>query len=94
MNDSPRPLYPLVHIWLDGTPTTYMHAFFEQLHFEWIVEIINPVPLPLMENKDYVMQISFELDDGVTYSSLPIESYTIQEGEEFTVYRFYMYPDG
>lgn len=90
--NSPRSLYPLVHIWLDGTPTTFMHAFFEELAYEWIVEIVNPYPLPLMENKEYVMYLSFEMDDGTTYSSLAIQSYTMEQGNEFTVYRFFMYP--
>ncbi|ARI76167.1 hypothetical protein [Halobacillus mangrovi] len=92
MEQSSRSLVPLVNIWLDDTPTTYTHAFLEKLAYEWMVEIVNPYPIPLMEDKEFVIQISIEQDDGLLYSSIDIQSYYIEQGNEFTIYRFYMYP--
>ncbi|MFQ3545430.1 hypothetical protein Q7A53_15205 [Halobacillus rhizosphaerae] len=91
MDQSARSLIPLMKIWLDDTPTSYTHAFIERLAYEWMVEIVNPYPIPLMENKDYVMQISFEQSDGAQFHSINLESYDVEEGNEFTVYRFFMY---
>ncbi|QHT48077.1 hypothetical protein M662_16855 [Bacillus sp. SB49] len=94
MEASTRSLSPLTKIWLDDTPTTFTHAFLERLAYEWMVEIVNPYPIPIMETKEYVTHISVEQADGLLYSKLPIESYNIEVGNEFTVYRFYMYaPD-
>ncbi|RWZ59046.1 hypothetical protein EQV77_08840 [Halobacillus fulvus] len=92
MQSYSRDLYPLSKIWLDETPTRYTHAFLEQLDYEWMVEIVNPHPLPYLENKDYVLELSIELTNGTRYPSLTIESFDIVEGNEFTVYRFFMYP--
>ncbi|WP_226581251.1 hypothetical protein [Halobacillus litoralis] len=92
MVETSRSLFPLANIWLDGTPTTYTHAFLERLAYEWMIEIVNPFPIPIMEDKEYVLYISIELTDGTTYSSIPIESYSIEVGTEFTIYRFHMYP--
>lgn len=94
MEQSSRSLFPLSKIWLDGNPTSYTHAFLERLDYEWMVEIVNPFPLPFMEDHEDVLTISFEQADGHFVSSLNIESYNISEGNEFTVYRFYTYPPG
>lgn len=90
--ESDRNIIPLNKIWFDGTSTEYTHAFVERFAYEWVVEIVNPFPLPLIENRDYVLTLSFEQNDGLTFSSINIESYDIMQGDEFTVYRFYMYP--
>ncbi|MCA0971532.1 hypothetical protein LCM20_13075 [Halobacillus litoralis] len=92
MQQPSRSLTPVKKIWLDDSPTGFTHAFVERLAYEWMVEIVNPVPIPLMENRDYVLTLSFEQTDGSFYPSINIESYEIMEGNEFTVYRFFMYP--
>lgn len=92
MEQSSRDLLPLANIWLDDSTTTYTHAFLERLAYEWMVEIVTPFPLPIVEDKEYVLQISFEQTDGTLFSSLPIESYNIEAGNEFTIYRFFMFP--
>ncbi|CDQ18897.1 hypothetical protein SAMN05192559_101466 [Halobacillus karajensis] len=92
MEQTSRSLFPLSNIWLDELPTTFTHAFLECLAYEWMVEIVHPYPLPLLEEKEIVLTISMEQTDGTTIAKLPIESYSIEAGHEFTVYRFYMYP--
>lgn len=92
MEQTSRSLFPVANIWLDESPTTYTHAFVERLAYEWMVEIVNPFPIPVMEDKEYVLYISIELAEGATYAKLPIESYNIEVGNEFTIYRFHMYP--
>ncbi|SIS42796.1 hypothetical protein [Salimicrobium flavidum] len=87
-----RHLTPITNLWFDGTSTEFTHAFVERFAYEWVVEIINPCPIPLIENREYVLTLSFEQEDGLTFSSINIESYDIMQGDEFTVYRFYMYP--
>jgi hypothetical protein len=92
LEQTSRSLFPLANIWLDETPTIFTHAFLERLAYEWMVEIVNPFPLPLLEDKEFVLYISIEQVDGTIHANLPIESYNIEEGNEFTIYRFYMYP--
>ncbi|MCA1021011.1 hypothetical protein GLW04_09690 [Halobacillus litoralis] len=92
MEETSRSLTPLASIWLDEAPTTFTHAFVERLAYEWMIEIVNPFPIPIMEHKEYVLSISIEQIDGTFYDAIPIESYSIEMGEEFTVYRFHMYP--
>ncbi|SFK17249.1 hypothetical protein SAMN04487936_108123 [Halobacillus dabanensis] len=92
MEETSRSLFPLANIWLDDTPTMFAHAFLECLAYEWMVEIVNPYPIPLLEDKEFVLHISLEQTDGTTYAKLPIQSFNIEEGNEFTIYRFYMYP--
>ncbi|UOQ45668.1 hypothetical protein MUN89_06960 [Halobacillus salinarum] len=95
MDQSARSLIPLEKIWLDGISTRFAHAFVERLAYEWMVEIVNPFPIPVIDEKDVVLQISFEQNDGTVYSSINLESYEVEEGTELTVYRFFMYqPDG
>ncbi|SDX96737.1 hypothetical protein [Salimicrobium album] len=89
---SKRDLVSIVNLWFDGTRTEFTHAFIERFAYEWVIEIVNPQPIPLIEDKDYLMTLSFEQEDGLTFSSINIEAYDIMQGEEFTVYRFYMYP--
>ncbi|AKG03871.1 hypothetical protein AAV35_003110 [Salimicrobium jeotgali] len=89
---SKRDLISLTNLWFDGTHTEFTHAFIERFAYEWVIEIVNPQPIPLIEDKDYLMTLSFEQEDGLTFSSINIEAYDIMQGEEFTVYRFYMYP--
>ncbi|WP_079478001.1 hypothetical protein [Halobacillus salinus] len=92
MEQPSRSLVPLKKIWLDDTPTGFTHAFVERLAYEWMIEIVNPVPIPIMENREYVLTLSFEEQDGYFFPSLNIESFEIAEGNDFTVYRFFMYP--
>ncbi|WP_281974532.1 hypothetical protein [Halobacillus litoralis] len=92
MEQTSRSLFPLVNIWLDETPTSFTHAFLELLDYEWMIEIVNPYPIPIMETKEFILNISIEQADGMTFSSIPIESYNIEVGNEFTIYRFHMYP--
>ncbi|MBH0230679.1 hypothetical protein LCL89_14490 [Halobacillus yeomjeoni] len=94
MEQSARSLMPLVHIWLDDAPTKFTHAFCERLAYQWMVEIVNPIPIPILEDKEYVTIITIEQVDGEFYASIPIESYDVEEGNEFTIYRFFMYPPG
>ncbi|WP_347862365.1 hypothetical protein U0355_04110 [Salimicrobium sp. PL1-032A] len=90
--DADRHLTPIKRLWLDEILTEFTHAFVERYAYEWIVEIVNPHPIPLIENKDYVLTMSFEQKDGTLIPSINIESYDIMQGDEFTVYRFYLYP--
>ncbi|SDJ23403.1 hypothetical protein [Salimicrobium halophilum] len=90
--DANRHLTPISKLWLDDVPTDFTHAFVERFAYEWVVEIVNPFPIPLIENREYVLTLSFEQKDGVLFPSINIESYDIMQGDEFTVYRFYMYP--
>ncbi len=92
MQQPSRSLLPIRKIWLDDSPTSFTHAFVERLAYEWMVEIVNPFPIPFMEHREYVLNLSIEQTDGSYFPSLTIESYEIVEGNEFTVYRFFMYP--
>lgn len=92
LQPSSRSLTPIKKIWLDDTPTGFTHAFVDRLAYEWMVEIVNPVPIPIMEDREFVITLSFEQQDGSFFPSLNIESYEIVQGIEFTVYRFFMYP--
>ena len=92
LEQTSRSLFPLANIWLDDAPTTFTHAFLERLAYEWMVEIVIPFPLPLLEDPELVLDISIEQTDGTLFAHLPIQSYSIEDGNEFTVYRFHMYP--
>ncbi|UOQ94448.1 hypothetical protein MUO14_05700 [Halobacillus shinanisalinarum] len=92
MTHHSRPLAPIVKIWLDDLPTSFTHAFVERLDYEWMVEVVNPFPIPLIEDREYVLQISFEQDNGHFYPNNDIQSFDVSTGNEFTIYRFFMYP--
>ncbi|MCP3031485.1 hypothetical protein LF817_09005 [Halobacillus sp. A1] len=83
---------PLANIWLDNTPTSYTQAFVERLSYEWMIEIINPRPIPLIEDKEIIQQISFKQIDGQAISNADIQFFEMMEEEEVTVYRFFVYP--
>ncbi|MFC7062056.1 hypothetical protein [Halobacillus seohaensis] len=92
LNNDAKGLIPLTNIWLDNMEVTFSHAFIERQAYEWMIEIVNPLPIPLIENKEYVAQISFDQSDGMSYESVDIQYFDMEKGEEFTTYRFFFYP--